>query len=60
MVVSDRVYGKDVRTLIESGATASSVTPSCVTTVRLKGILHDTVLELGNGDKILCVALHGC
>ena len=53
MVVPTQVYGKPVKTLIDSGATRCFVTPSCVTRVGLKGISQDTFLELGNGQKYL-------
>ena len=53
MVVPTKVYGKEVKTLIDSGATRCFVTPSCVTRVGLKGISQDTFLELGNGQKYL-------
>ena len=53
LVVTTKVYGKEVKTLIDSGATRCFVTPSCVTRVGLKGISQDTFLELGNGQKYL-------
>ena len=53
MVVATRRYGKQVRALIDSGATRWFVTPACVTTVGLKGQPCDTFLELGNGEKFL-------
>ena len=53
LVVPTKVYGKSVKTLIDSGATRCFVTPSCVTRVGLKGISQDTFLELGNGQKYL-------
>ena len=53
LVVSTKVYGKEVKTLIDSGATRCFVTPSCVTRVGLKGISQNTFLELGNGQKYL-------
>ena len=53
LVVPTKVYGKEVKTLIDSGATRCFVTPSCVTRVGLKGISQNTFLELGNGQKYL-------
>ena len=53
MVVSARIYGRRVHTLIDSGATKCFVSPSCVTACDLKGVPRDAFLELGNGEKIL-------
>ena len=53
LVVTARINGHLVRTLIDSGATRCFVTPSCVTAVGLKGQPQDTFLELGNGQKYL-------
>ena len=53
MVVSARIYGRKIRTLIDSGATRCFVSPSCVATCGLKGVPRDAFLELGNGEKIL-------
>ena len=53
LVVPTKVYRKEAKTLIDSGATRCFVTPSCVTRVGLKGISQDTFLELGNGQKYL-------
>ena len=53
MVVSARIYGRTIRTLIDSGATRCFVSPTCVTVCGLKGIPRDIFLELGNGEKIL-------
>ena len=53
-VVPARVYGKEVKTLIDSKATGCFVAPSCAARVGLKGIPHDVFLELGNGEKYLC------
>ena len=53
LVVTARINGHPVRTLIDSGATRCFVTPVCVTTVGLKGKPQDTFLELGNGQKFL-------
>ena len=53
LVVPTRIYGKTVKTLIDSGATRCFVTPSCVARVGLKGMPQDVFLELGNGQKYL-------
>ena len=53
LVVSASIYGKQVRALIDSGATRCFVTPTCVTAVGLKGTPRDVFLELGNGEKYL-------
>ena len=53
LVVFARIYGKTVRTLIDSGATRCFVTPTCVATVGLKGMPCGIFLELGNGEKYL-------
>ena len=53
LVVPTKIYGKSVRTLIDSGATRCFVTPSCVARVGLKGVPQDVFLELGNGQKYL-------
>ena len=53
LVVSASIYGKQVRALIDSGATRCFVTPACVTAVGLKGTPRDVFLELGNGEKYL-------
>ena len=52
-MVPTKIYGKEVKTLIDSGATRCCVTPSCVTKVGLKGLPRDVFLELGNGQKYL-------
>ena len=38
LVVPTKIYGKEVKTLIDSGATRCFVTPSCVTKMGLKGL----------------------
>ena len=53
MVVSASLYGRKIRTLIDSGATRCFVSPACVTACGLKGVPRDVFLELGNGEKIL-------
>ena len=53
LVVPTQIYGKIVKTLIDSGATGCFVTLSCVARVGLKGMPQDVFLELGNGQKYL-------
>ena len=53
LVVPTRIYAKEVKALIDSGATRCFVTPSYVAKVGLKGIPRDVFLELGNGEKYL-------
>ena len=54
-MVPTKIYGKEVKTLINSGATRCFVTPSCITKVGLKGLPRDVFLELGNGQKYLSI-----
>ena len=53
MVVTMRVYGKELRTLIDSGATKCFVIPDCCLVGGLTTPPHDTFLELCNGEKAL-------
>ena len=53
MVVSASIYGRKIRTLIDTGATRCFVSTACVAACRLKGIPRDIFLELGNGERIL-------
>ena len=53
MVVSSSIYGRKIRTLIDSGATRCFVSPACVAACGLKGLPCDIFLELGNSEKIL-------
>ena len=53
LVVTARINTHPIQALIDSGATRCFVTPTCVTTVGLKGQPQDTFLELGNGQKYL-------
>ena len=53
MVVSASIYGRKIRTLIDSIATGCFVSPACVAACGLKGVPRDIFLELGNGEKIL-------
>ena len=53
MVVPARIYGKEVKSLIDTGATRCFVIPSGATAVGLKDVPQDIFLELGNGEKYL-------
>ena len=53
LMVSASIYGKKIRTLIDSRATKCFVSPACVAACGLKGVPRDVFLELGNGEKIL-------
>ena len=52
-MVFARIYGQNVRVLIDSGATRCFVTPTYVTVCGLKAKPGDVFLELGNGEKFL-------
>ena len=45
MVVSASIYGRKIRTLIDSGATRCFVSPACVAACGLKGVSRDVFLE---------------
>ena len=53
LVVSVRIFGREIKALIDGGATRSFITLSCVTAVGLKGRPKDIFLELGNGENFL-------
>ena len=53
LVASTRIYGRNVKVLIDSGATRCFITPFCIAVVGLKAIPHDIFLESGNGEKYL-------
>ena len=53
VVVPARIYGKQFRALIDSGATRCFVSPNCVHIAGLRSKNRDTFLELGNGTKVL-------
>ena len=53
MVVPARIYGKQFRALIDSGATRCFVSLNCVHIAGLRSKNRDTFLELGNGMKVL-------
>ena len=53
LVVSARIYGHKVRALIDSGATRCFIWSGAVLPLGLKSTSENTLLELGNGDRIL-------
>ena len=53
LVVSARIFGHKVRALIDSGATRCFISSGAVLPLGLKSTSEDTLLELGNGDRIL-------
>ena len=53
MVVPVRIFGQEVRALIDSGATRCFISPAGVTRCGLAVESHHTFLELGDGKKVL-------
>ena len=53
LVVSARIFGHKVRALIDSGATRCFISSGLVLPLGLKSTSEDTLLKLGNGDRIL-------
>ena len=53
MIVPARIFGREVRALIDSGATWNFISPAGVTKCGLSVELHNTFLELGDGKKVL-------
>ena len=53
MVVSKRIFGHEVRALIDSGATRNFISPAGVMKCGLTIESHNTFLELGDGKKVL-------
>ena len=53
LVVTARIFGHKVRALIDSGATRCFISSGAVLPLGLKSTSEDTLLELGNGDRIL-------
>ena len=53
LVVSARIFGHKVQALIDSGATRCFISSGAVLPLGLKSTSEDTLLELGNGDRIL-------
>ena len=53
LVVSARIFGHTVHALVDSGATRCFISSGAVLPLGLKSTSEDTLLELGNGDRIL-------
>ena len=53
LIVPARVFGHEIRALIDSGATRCFISPAAVTKCALEIETHNTFLELGDGTKVL-------
>ena len=53
LVVPARIFGQEIRALIDSGATRNFISPAGVTQCGLTVESHNTFLELGDGKKVL-------
>ena len=53
IVVPARIFGQEVRALIDSGAMRCFISPAGVTRCGLSVESHHTFLELGDGKKVL-------
>ena len=53
LIVPARIFGHEVRALIDSGATQNFISPAGVTQCGLTVESHNTFLELGDGKKVL-------
>ena len=53
LIVPARIFGREVRALIDSGATRNFISPAGVTKCGLTVESHNTFLELGDGKKVL-------
>ena len=53
MVVPARIFGQEIRALIDSGATRCFISPASVIKCGLNVESHNTFLELGDGKKVL-------
>ena len=53
LVVSGRIYGKDVSILIDSGATRCYVHHTSVERLRLHTMAHESLLELADGTHMI-------
>ena len=53
LVVSVRIFGHEIRALIDNGATRNFISPAGVTQCGLTVESHNTFLELGDGKKVL-------
>ena len=53
LIVPARIFGREIRALIDSGATRNFISPASVTQCGLTVESHNTFLELGDGKKVL-------
>ena len=53
MIVPARIFGREIRALIDSGATRNFISPAGVMQCGLTVESHNTFLELGDGKKVL-------
>ena len=53
MIVPARIFGHEIRALINSSATRNFISPAGVTKCGLRVESHNTFLELGDGKKVL-------
>ena len=53
LIVPVRIFGREIRALIDSGATRNFISPAGVTYCGLTLESHNTFLELGDGKKVL-------
>ena len=53
LIVPARIFGHEIRALIDSGATRNFISPAGVTKCGLRVESHNTFLELGDGKKVL-------
>ena len=53
LVVPARIFGHEIRALIDSGATRNFISPAGVMQCGLRVESHNTFLELGDGKKVL-------
>ena len=53
LVIPGQIFGHEIYTLIDSGATRIFISLACETKCGLKVELHNTFLELGDGTKVL-------
>ena len=51
LIVPARIFGREIRVLIDSGATRNFISPAGVTQCGLTVESHNTFLELGDGKK---------
>ena len=53
LIVPARIFGREIRALIDSGATRNFISPAGVTQCGVTVESHNTFLELGDGKKVL-------